>query len=424
MIITATPQPENFPPRIRLDVDSEGDEFLELTILRDGRPIRQQPAVMGLSETFVYDYEAPFGVPVTYSASGSTSESWGSTFTENWSSLSAWTTDGSPSNGVPVVSGGRLKDGRVWRSDVPVTTGILTLDAGSNGTWGLRIGPIILDAAGGPTAVSFRGGANVSAPSGALTVRWSETAATVTHAGGAYALPPGSALPSAEIVANGGAGTKASGGGLGFWFEGELAGFAYTLPGVTNAVAADTSTQLNVPEAWLIHPIQPTLSIPIEDDPHNPGRGTIFVSPGTDSDRTYSARQSIFQPAGRREAVVFPLGKRSSGSWTLRLTTLTTDGRNSILNLLDDQAPVLLRSPSGADWDLPDGWYAVGEVKQARPADVANEEARILELPLTRVAEPPVLIAPQLTWGDLMLRGVKWGDLLNKTWLQMLMGEV
>src|SRR5690606_30120001 len=67
VIVSLTPEPLNVPPRVRIDIDSEGDEFLELTVLRDGRPIRQQPAVGGLTETFTYDYEAPFGRPVTYS---------------------------------------------------------------------------------------------------------------------------------------------------------------------------------------------------------------------------------------------------------------------------------------------------------------------------------------------------------------------
>ena len=67
MIVTVTPQPENSPPRVLIEVDSESVDPLEdLLILRDGAPIRQMPA-SGFATVAGYDYELPRGVDVTYS---------------------------------------------------------------------------------------------------------------------------------------------------------------------------------------------------------------------------------------------------------------------------------------------------------------------------------------------------------------------
>lgn len=419
MIITATPQPENFPPRIRLDIDSGGDEFLELTVLRDGRPIRQQPALMGLSETFVYDYEAPFGVPVTYSASGRTISDWGTAFTESWANLTDWTVV----SGSPTVSGGRLGNGAVSRDDIAVTTGRVTLNNGSTAMNGLTVGPVAIQSTGAFSAgvpsttmlVRFRGGPWATVPASNLSVDWTDTSCTVSHLSGTTQVVAGPGGPSSEIVAWGG-----SNDGMFNW-PGTLAGFSYAEPAETDPFSVSATTMLDISEAWLIHPIQPSLSIPIERFSRG---GEMSVAASTDETRTYASRQAIYQPNGRREAVSYPLGPRGAGSWTLVLTLENIEARNDLMTLLDDQAPVMLRSPSEADWDLPDGWYSVGDVDVSRPIDIGGVELRRATLPLTKVAEPPVKIAPQLTWGDLMLRGIKWGDLLSKTWLQALMGEV
>src|SRR5690606_37519419 len=202
-----------------------------------------------------------------------------------------------------------------------------------------------------------------------------------------------------------------------------VGGFSVEVPGSVIDVSDVKATTLNVPAAYLIHPIAPTLSTPIETFTTS---GDIRVADATDQTRVHAARQAVYQPDGRREAVAYPLGPRSAGAWTLVLNTRTLDARNRVMQLLDDQAPLLLRSPADADWDLPDGWYEVGDVESSRPVNIAGHQWRQITLPLTRVAEPPVQLAPALTWGDLKLRGFTWGDLLNGgfTWHDLLMGEV
>lgn len=425
MIITATPQPENFPPRVRLDFDAEGAEFLELTVLRDGRPIRQQPAVGGLSEVHVYDYEAPFGVPVTYTASGAVAGGWAAVRAESWPDLTGWTTV----SGVPLVWSGRFRvepsaggvavvkrdltdlAGAAVRLTLPSRESLTNPSSPAGVTAGVGFGNASFVAKTGDTFGLQLGTEFIPMPiasTGAVTLTVAADRRSVSAVHGSTRVDRPASVSTTELVAR----AYAAGASVG----------PFTVEVATRiATSASTTATLDVPDAWLIHPIQPAFSMPIEqfrsDSPTS-------VESSTDNQRTYAARQAIYQPAGRREAVVFPLGPRAAGSWTLVLNTHSIDERNDLMTLLDDQAPVLLRSPALADWDLPDGWYAVGDVQVERPIDIGANEWRKVSLPLTRVAEPPVRLAPTLTWGDLMLRGVTWGDLLSKTWLDALMGEV
>lgn len=409
MIVSLTPEPLNVPPRVRIDVDGEGDEFLELVVLRDGRPIRQQPAVGGLTETFTYDYEAPFGRPVTYSVTGKTAD-WVEVFSEDWSDLSEWY-----EIFLPAASGGWLTSGWVYRDDVVPSSGAFRIVfedetfLDPNG-----IGYVGVDAAwatlgGGGTQLRLLASSDLAAPVDAgnpVVLEFSNDRSTVTLSQGTSRIST-AALPSGPRLSA----------------RGPVGGFSVEVPGAVNDVSDVKATTLNVDAAYLIHPVTPTLSTPIETFTTG---GDIRVADTTDQTRTHAARQAVYQPDGRREAVAYPLGPRSAGAWTLVLNTHTLDARNRVMQLLDDQAPLLLRSPADAGWDLPDGWYAVGDVESSRPVNIAGHQWRQITLPLTRVAEPPVQLAPPLTWGDLKLRGFTWGDLLNGgfTWHDILMGEI
>src|SRR5690606_36211496 len=395
--------------RVRIDIDSEGDEFLELTVLRDGRPIRQQPAVGGLTETFTYDYEAPFGRPVTYSVTGKTTD-WVEAFSEDWSDLSGWE-EVFPS----AVSGGWLTSGWVYRDDVVPSSGVFRivfedetfLDPDGGGYVGVDTGGVSLG--GGGTQLRLRTSSDLAVPVDAgnpVVLEFSNDRSTVTLSQGTSRISTATLPYGPRLHA-----------------RGSVGGFSVEAPGTVNDVSDVKATTLNVSAAYLIHPITPTLSTPIETFTTS---GDIRVADTTDQTRAHAARQAVYQPDGRREAVAYPLGPRSAGAWTLVLNTRTLDARNRVMQLLDDQAPLLLRSPADAGWDLPDGWYAVGDVESSRPVNIAGHQWRQITLPLTRVAEPPVQLAPSFTWGDLKLRGFTWGDLLNGgfTWHDLLMGEI
>src|SRR5690606_7421438 len=105
--------------------------------------------------------------------------------------------------------------------------------------------------------------------------------------------------------------------------QGSLGPFSIEAPVAPTVATASVATQIDSPEAWLLHPSQPSLSVPIGRPNAPTWPGDITVAPGTDDQRVYAARQAIYQPSGRREAVVFPLGYRSAGNWTLNLLTQT-----------------------------------------------------------------------------------------------------
>lgn len=74
-MITATPEPDNTPPRVQLLVDTSGFVGGTLTVTRtdpDGSTVNVRatdvPADITDTTWLNYDHEAPFGAPVTYTA--------------------------------------------------------------------------------------------------------------------------------------------------------------------------------------------------------------------------------------------------------------------------------------------------------------------------------------------------------------------
>ena len=186
--------------------------------------------------------------------------------------------------------------------------------------------------------------------------------------------------------------------------------------------SATASTTLNETAAWLIHPSYPWVSVRI--DTHGWSETSSNVSIESAQQTTHQQPASVFQPPGRRRAVVFPLGARRAGLWTLVLNAPTLDTRDDIMAALADGAPLLLRSPDW-DWDLPDDWYAVGDVTSTRIARPLQQPYRELTLPLTPVDSPPVALVPEWTYGDVLLAAPTYADVLTlyPTYLDVLTGS-
>lgn len=183
------------------------------------------------------------------------------------------------------------------------------------------------------------------------------------------------------------------------------------------AFSATAEATLNEPDAWLIHPTYPSLSVKL-------GRGgddAVLVTSATAVETVHEIPRAIFKPPGRRRAVVFPLGPRRDGEWTLVLFTHALPARDSVLAILADGGSLMLRTPAGWDWDLPDGWYSVGDVTPRRVGPVSRE----LTLPLTPAESPPVTLASATTWRDIYDAGLPWGEVLDDygTWYGVLTGE-
>lgn len=97
MAITVTPQPAATPPRFQITVTSpDGSPITAASLIRvdptGGAPTRVQPPVPAASGFVVFDYEAPWDVPVTYSI-GITYATGSATYTATAATLSpaaAW----------------------------------------------------------------------------------------------------------------------------------------------------------------------------------------------------------------------------------------------------------------------------------------------------------------------------------------------
>jgi len=407
-------QPVDEPPRVHIEAgtDDPAKSFTSLEIFRDGKLIREQPFIGG-SSAVVDDYESPFGVSVTYSAVG-TMATFSSFFTEAWSSLSGWTTD----SGTPSVSGSHLGGGGVRRPLVAPAEGRLDCQ-GLKRTGSFDEAGITLSSPAGLFLVvknqlgpGFHWGESQKSVSGLdspFNVVWDTNGATLTTVDGTWSIagtPPASTTLLLQVV-----------GSASF-----VEDFAITTP--TNLPFNDSWTITPAFQGtWLIHPSSPSLSCRI-DSGQTTNQALRFVEARSGESKTSRAVRTVHRPPGRRRAVVHTHGPREADDWTLVVGAPTISAKNDIRALIDDQTPLLLRSPADAGWDLPDGWYSVGDVDFNRLEKPVANQLVLIPLPLTPVDEPIVRQGALWTWGDVLLRYATWRELLadNPTWLDVLAG--
>lgn len=421
MTFTVTPQPNNDPPRVRIDVDTDDPtaSFTALTIYRDGKKIREQPYIGG-SVAVAFDYEAPFGTPVTYSATGRTS-GYSPVYSTLWSNLSGWTTVG----GAPAVAGGQFYASvggyaEVSRPVPILSAGRLTIQPGSvyNASIDLptadnRLLQVWTDP-GSATALVFYGqvGRSVSVGSGPLVLTFDSAGVTVKSTLGTQFIERAATISSVTDLS---VSVSVS--------AGRVAGF--TLDEVTGeeAFSASASTTLDVDAAWLIHPSQPSLSIPI-DFGIGGDRSLRFIEASSGDSRSSNAQSTIHRPIGRRRAVVITSGPRQADEWTLVIGAPTVAAKNAVRAIVDDQTPLLLRFPAGKSQDLPDDWYSVGDVDISRITPHAIIPLTLITLPLIPVDEPIVRQGALWTWSDVVIKYPTWADVIadNDTWIDVLAG--
>ena len=194
-------------------------------------------------------------------------------------------------------------------------------------------------------------------------------------------------------------------------------------PVITPVSYASTATAtLNETRAWLIHPSQPSLSLCIDEKAWKDAGVNVSIESAQQTTRPLET--SVFSPPGRTRSVVYPLGPRKAGSWTLTLHVASLTARDSVWDVLADGAPLLLQHP-GWEWDLASGWYAVGDVTESRVVNPLGIPHRLLPLPLTPVESPPVALVPEWTYGDLLLAAPTYADVLADfpTYLDVLTGS-
>lgn len=197
------------------------------------------------------------------------------------------------------------------------------------------------------------------------------------------------------------------------------------LLGSPQPLGASATVTLDVDEAWLIHPTLSTLSCSIDPGQHKWRDDGINVDAATKSTVTRSAKATRHDPSGRSRAVIFTSGTRGAGEWDLKLMTRRLQDRNVVDAICDDQTPLLLRTPPTWPWDIPDGWYSVGDYSEERPRPRLDQPDRLITLPLTPVSEPAVRLAAVWTYATDLLIHATYKDSRDAfpTYLDRLVGS-
>lgn len=419
--IVATPEPGFSPPRMRLDVSADGGATLQsVSVTRGGRRLRQA-TFPGGATAVAYDYEMPYGVPVTYEATGTTVGAFTTEWSESWANLSAWTGD----VGLWSVSSGEARTtehdrsitrtasqdiGKVTLSGTPewiavdllsatgatvATIEYLTgyasvrLKAGTQSVpSGLAGGPASVSISGSRVTVQGTAGWRLSLPS-TTPVRRVRLRSLVFNQGGTAKIGAVAVAPSPTS-----------------------AGFTAT---VTAAVAAEG--------AWLVHPVQPAgRSVCIGESQWRPDG--INIDPSSMSSASRTSNTVLLRPVGRAGAVAIGEGIRSRSAWPLVLLTHTLEHLDQLNSILDDGQVLLLRSPAGWRWGHPDGWYAVGDTSEDRIVENVLAPDRRVTLPLEAAEEPVVQQQPAWSWADVYLNYETWSDVMAAypTWSALLAG--
>lgn len=163
---------------------------------------------------------------------------------------------------------------------------------------------------------------------------------------------------------------------------------ATTNTGVFNTSDAAT---LVVPDAWLIHPALPDVSLPI-----------VVQSR---SDRSRPANVGVFKVLGRSRPLIRSDGVRQDPEFSLVVYTVDAIAAQSLLELIGDGSALLLQIPVDNFYD----WVGVGDVTEA---DLGTEWApdRLWTLPCTVVDRPVVATSSLRTLADV---SAEFGSLLE-----------
>lgn len=422
--IVATPEPGFSPPRVRLDVTATvGTTLSAVEVRRDGKPLRQAVFPGGTTAT-VYDYEAPYGTPVTYTASGTTAGAYTNEWSESWASLTNWTGDTSDWS---VVSGSaratvdnksltRMATADIGRVTLASNTGyvaVLLLNAGGNEVARLEYSSLFsgmrLWVGSANTAATgvVAGPVTITIGSGMITARgtagtgWTLSLALASAVRGVRVR---SFFPSVSTPAT--VGTIA------------VAPNSTTVP-----YSESTTATLNAEAAWLVHPVQPAgRSVCIGKSEWRPDG--VNVSPESMATATRGSNAVLLQPVGRTGSVVISEGARPRRAWSLVLLTHRLEDLASVYALLDDEQVLLLRSPASWTWGHPDGWWAVGESSEERIAGHVLAPDREITLPLSPAEEPVVMQQPAWSYGDVVTNYATYAEVASAfaTYSDLLVG--
>lgn len=400
MTLTATPQPTNDPPRVLLSVDANlgGSTVSVVRLDPDGRtrPVRGgDPGTITAEAWTGFDYEAPFGAPVTYSAIPTIGAP--ELLTPNQSGLETDTTGWAPNDanttltrstaqawgGVASLAITAVASG-TCQATTPTGTAGMPVTAGENYTATARFRaatqfrPVYAvitwyNAAGGAVAGTING-----TPINDSATGWTFfTVSGVAPATTAYA----------RVVL-----TVSSPAAGEVHYVDDIHFFR-----TKGAAQVSAPVTLAVTDPWLIHPGIPDLSLAI------PADSIESVAP-----RTRAARAAVLQPLGRSTPVVVSEA-RAAPATGLELTTDTSAARDALNDLLADGSALLLNLPPALGWGFTYEWIAVGDTVET--AIAGGNDFRRFSLPYSVVDRPVGGVVAQWAWSDVLTYST-WADVM------------
>jgi len=431
-MISAVTDLESLPPRNVITVSVSDplveDEVIQtITIYRvqDGirTALRQQP-VPGSSEIVAYDYEAPFGVVVTYEWAGTYVDLAGLVleFSESWADTSEWAASGNmtwavDTDQLTVASGGSDRAGALVHELTPdayrVTFDSLPLDAGdldhTTGMLGVELDlsprikvrwspgysapgvvfgdsiQLIVDSVVAGTVLGVFG-ATLDAP---VVIDVSDSVVAMTVDGVLFGSATGAGFTVTGITFSASASTAAGPFALADAISVESYGAVTDVAGASEPVAMPSD------RGWLIHPTRTNISVPLD-------RTSVGVDVASLGEVDNGATQTIHRVIGASRPTVNAAGPRLDDELTLTLATATADQRIAVRTLLADQTPILINIPPSWGYELDYGFYAVGTTSTQRLAQMPDLPDRRIVMPLIAV-DPPLGGLVETGWSNAQL---------------------
>jgi len=433
MTVTVVALPLTTPPSMQVTCAvTTGNVMKTAALYRidSGVPVlvRSQPST-GFDTRVVSDFEAPYGASTVYEFVSDYFDPAAITtvWAETWVDLTAWTGDVSSyavsagtvqqvavhSDGSPLAISRAVASG-AYRATIASIAGPSTASYPS-GVWFPNLVAVI-SLTGNLVAVydyrtkSFTGTAISSASP--ITVDFLGTSIVVSGTGGTFTLSGFTATNYSSVVISG------SGASSGLFTVGAITISSY--PVVTHVDQSSTPTTLSPVSAWMVHPSNPGLSMPISGDEINlPSiRGIGDISNGSAATEHHILGQST--------PITTVSGPRFSNKLTVVLATKTRAQELSMNALLRDGSPLLVRVPTTFDIGFDEGFYSVGDVGRARQAQKPGNTWRDFTLPLTGVQSPIASVTNSgwswaglagafPTWAQVAAAFATWSDVSTNT---------
>lgn len=140
-------------------------------------------------------------------------------------------------------------------------------------------------------------------------------------------------------------------------------------------MSSDPATLDSGGRTWLTHPTRASAPVTVD----------LRETPK----REHDLDQGVFWPIGRHHPIVVTGTRRRAATGTVGFNATSRAERDTLLALLDDAAPVLLRTPG--HFHFPDSWLALGAVVEDPEDRKAWQDAWLLTADFHTV-DPPSLI--------------------------------